>query len=372
VQDNSGRDNDHATDTAEMTVLEVPNLPPIPDAGGDRAVVVGDIITFDGRASRDPDGTIVAYRWDFGNGAGAAGEVARYAYQQPGTYTVTLSVTDDSGRPNASASSTVKVTVEPRPKTPPRPRAELPGAAAMRQALLFDASKSEDVDGNILTYRWDFGDGTTSDVMTETHAYAAPGTYVVRLTVADDSESPEGEASAEYRIVVNDPPHARAGPDQLVTTSAVSFDGTGSFDNDGRIVAYNWSFGDGTSAAGPTPVHVYREPGSYEVTLTVTDDSGTVDDTSTDKLQVVINQPPVADAGPSRLAVPGHDSPRPVGISATARHPISCAPRTSTRSPAAIAPALPCAIIPIRRAIPRPMRSMSWSIRRRSRSQAPT
>jgi hypothetical protein len=84
VQDNSGRENDRAIDTAEVTVVEVPNIAPIADAGGDRAAIAGDIITFHAGASRDPDGTIVAYRWDFGNGAGAAGEVARYALPAAG------------------------------------------------------------------------------------------------------------------------------------------------------------------------------------------------------------------------------------------------------------------------------------------------
>ena len=54
-------------------------------------------------------------------------------------------------------------------------------------------------------------------------------------------------------------------------------------------------------------MHVYRRPGRYEVTLTVTDDSGTIDNVSTDTMKVVINQPPVADAGPPRIAVPGQE-----------------------------------------------------------------
>jgi PKD repeat protein len=307
VQDNSGRDNDRNTDTIEVTVLDVPNVPPIASAGDDRTAVVGEIITFDGSASRDPDGNIVTYRWDFGNGASASGKVARYAYQQTGTYTVTLTVTDDSGRVNATSSSTVKVTIEPKPNAPPRSRADVPAAAAIQQALVLDASRSDDSDGNIITYQWDFGDGSTSSLMAPTHAYAAPGIYTATLTVEDDSSAPNAKASSQYRIVVNDPPRANAGPDQTVTDSQVAFDGRGSFDSDGRIVDYAWSFGDGQAGSGPTPVHVYRQPGRYEVTLTVTDDSGTIDNVGTDKMTVVINEPPVADAGRPRIAVPGEE-----------------------------------------------------------------
>src|SRR5262249_19580023 len=159
------------------------------------------------------------------------------------------------------------------------------------QALLFDASRSDDADGNVVTYRWDFGDGSSSSQMAPTHAYAAPGTYVATLMVGDDSGQPNSLASSRHRIVVNDPPGAKAGPDQIVTDSQVTFDGRGSYDNDGRIVDYAWSFGDGTTGSGATPVHVYRDPGRYEVTLTVTDDSGTIDNVASDKMTVVINQP---------------------------------------------------------------------------------
>jgi chitodextrinase len=47
-----------------------------------------------------------------------------------------------------------------------------------------------------------------------------------------------------------------------------------SFDGDGRIAAWHWDFGDGTASADPNPVHAYAAPGTYQVTLTVTDDSG--------------------------------------------------------------------------------------------------
>lgn len=62
---------------------------------------VGEEITFDASSSYDPDGTIVKYEWDFGNGNSAEGEVVTYAYTQAGTYNVTLTVTDNDGLANA-------------------------------------------------------------------------------------------------------------------------------------------------------------------------------------------------------------------------------------------------------------------------------
>ena len=127
------------------------------------------------------------------------------------------------------------------------------------------------------------------------------------LTVIDDSGTSSNTRSASALIVVNAPPVAKAGPDQLVTSSEVRFDGSGSSDPDGTIASYAWDFGDGTTGSGPKPVHVYRKAGTYLVRLTVTDDSGTIRSSASDTLHVVVNQAPVADAGPDQLAAPGQE-----------------------------------------------------------------
>jgi len=60
----------------------------------------------------------------------------------------------------------------------------------------------------------------------------------------------------------------------VATGESVTFDGTGSSDSDGSIAAYDWTFGDGTTASGATVSHAYDSAGTYDVTLTVTDDDG--------------------------------------------------------------------------------------------------
>jgi PKD repeat protein len=61
----------------------------------------------------------------------------------------------------------------------------------------------------------------------------------------------------------------------------VVFDGTGSSDPDGTIVAWDWDFGDGNFGTGETPTHTYAADGDFTVTLTVTDDAGTTDSAMT-------------------------------------------------------------------------------------------
>jgi PKD repeat protein len=73
------------------------NFDPEADAGGAQGVIVGGPIAFDAGASFDIDGTIASYAWDFGDGATASGATAAHAYAETGTYTATLTVTDDKG-----------------------------------------------------------------------------------------------------------------------------------------------------------------------------------------------------------------------------------------------------------------------------------
>ncbi len=79
------------------------NQPPVADAGDSRNVGVGELRLFDGSSSFDPDGTIVSYAWDFGDGSTATGPIVSHSYAQIGTYTAVLIVTDDDGLTGVAA-----------------------------------------------------------------------------------------------------------------------------------------------------------------------------------------------------------------------------------------------------------------------------
>jgi chitodextrinase len=83
----------------------------------------------------------------------------------------------------------------------------------------------------------------------------------------------------------NLPPTTDAGgPYSGTMSDVISFDGSGSSDSDGTIVQYDWNFGDGNTASGINPTHTYSADGSYTVSLTVTDDKGATDSSSTTSL----------------------------------------------------------------------------------------
>ncbi len=72
------------------------------------------------------------------------------------------------------------------------------------ELITFDASPSEDPDGVLVSVAWDFGDGSTSDLIETTHAYMAPGEYEVKLVVKDDAEA-ESVARGKVTVMPADP-----------------------------------------------------------------------------------------------------------------------------------------------------------------------
>jgi PKD repeat protein len=176
----------------------------------------------------------------------------------------------------------------------------------------FDATASEDLDGTILTYDWDFGDGNTGSGLLAQNTYAVAGPYTVTLTVTDD----DGDSDTETATVTATDPPPNQPPTAAFTSTVddltVTFDATDSEDLDGTIVTYDWDFGDGLSGAGITTPHTYAEAGDYTVTLTVTDDDGDFD-TETTVVTALAPPPEIAADTFERTVVNGLGTTDPGG-----------------------------------------------------------
>jgi len=173
------------TDTTTATVTAVPNQPPhasftISPASPE----VDETVNFDASSSSDPDGTIVNYAWNFGDGTTGTGITASHSYSSAGTYTVTLTVTNNDGLTDTATRDVTVIPLVDPDATSPEPDAGNDMRVEAGSIVTFDASESRDNVG-IVSYEWDFGDGTTGTGITATHTYTQPGTYTVTLTVED-------------------------------------------------------------------------------------------------------------------------------------------------------------------------------------------
>ena len=174
-----------------ITVNEV-NVAPVLAAIGNKTVTEMALLAFTATATdADIPANALAFSLDAGAPAGAsitAGGVFNWTpteAQGPGTYPITVRVTDD-GTPSMSDFETIQVTVN-EVNSAPTADADGPYAGSVNGIINFDGSGSSDPDGDVLTYDWTFGDGNTATGVTPTNSYSAVGTYDVTLRVTDPS-----------------------------------------------------------------------------------------------------------------------------------------------------------------------------------------
>jgi PKD repeat protein len=226
--------------------------------------------------SRDEDGSINGWSWNFGDGSGTATtKDPTHAFPSAGTYAVTLTVTDNSGGTDG-ASANVTVQAAPPPSAGNQPPTAALTVDCRELKCRFSSRGSDDFDGRIDRTLWDFGDGSQSADRNPDYEYASAGSYTVTLAVTDD----DGATNAVSQLVtVTGPPPSpeNQAPRPEFTFRCdelkCDFDDQSS-DSDGKIQSRLWSFGDGGTSDEGRPKHEYAGPGTYQVTLTVTDDDG--------------------------------------------------------------------------------------------------
>jgi PKD repeat protein len=210
-------------------------------------------------------GEITASTWTFGDGAETVSAEASHLFATAGTYTVTLSVVDADGLTGTSAKTVIA-------EAPVPPVASMTLTCTYLVCSFADASTAGS--GDVTSRTWSFGDGTTGTLAGGTHAFAAGGTYTVTLTVADSNDL----TSTTTRTVTVEPPNvAPTAAFVPVCTDLMCTFTDASTDGDGRIVSWSWGgswSGDAVLSNAGSFSYTFAMPGTYVVTLVVTDDDG--------------------------------------------------------------------------------------------------
>ena len=243
-------------------IVDVPSVEPVADISTspgldeEENAIVGQVplsVGFNASGSTDGDDNIIEYEWDF-DADGViddTGISTIYVFQEEGTYATRLIVTDADGNEDIA---TVMVTVESQGLEAAFSATPVSGEIPLE--VDFDASGSSYPDGEIVAYKWDFGDGTSEYVggAEIEYEYDSIGTFDVVLTVV---ASDGAEDSTTIQITVRPvtltscfEPNVYQGPAPLVVTFNPSCSA-------GSVQDYFWDFGDGDKSYDNKPTHTY-------------------------------------------------------------------------------------------------------------------
>jgi PKD repeat protein len=284
-------DNLGATASKSATIaVSGANQPPIAAISATPgAAYAPATISVSAAGSSDPDGTIAGSVISFGDGTSASGLTASHKYSSPGVYTLTATVTDNSG---ASSTATTSVTVK-APEVIVSSPAD--GSFLPSQVHVIASGFS----GFPVTAMQIYVDGTivysVNSANLDATISVASGPHTLLVKGWDNAGR---NFSKQLSVTINKPPVAALSLSSasVLVGGSISASAAASSDPDGTIASTFISFGDGSSASAVSASHQYKVAGTYTVKATVTDNMGA---SSTASATVVVKSPFVTITSPT-------------------------------------------------------------------------
>ncbi|PWR71786.1 hypothetical protein DLD82_12970 [Methanospirillum stamsii] len=307
------------------------------------------VITF----SDSSTGIIDHYEWSFGDGESSSDKNPVHIYTNPGVYTISLLISGTGGTDKKTRIGYIKISepvdspdkqeqevitrpdtvVDPDIKTPDNIENDLPTVQNQDNlqtegltnitSVKAEFSVSNPVGlaplevmcndssiGNPDTWRWDFGDGSTSAAQSPIHIYQNPGIYTLSLTIG----STDGTDTIQKPDLITVIEPVSASFSAEVTEGKAPLKVQFYEQNKGVILKRLWNFGDGTNSNEENPIHVFENPGKYEVTLEVSGSHN--EDTITRPSYIIVN-PDIPISTPLPTPVPSSDNQPSVQIEET-------------------------------------------------------
>ncbi len=161
------------------------NESPIAIAESERLVEVNQLLRFDGSKSYDPNGEVINYSWDFGDGTFKEGIIVSHSFNESGKYRVTLTVKDETNIINNSAKHELLVEVN----SPPKGKIELPEYDFVGIPVVISGKNINDFDGKVESIIWSIGEFTDSSSLNLEHIFESPGKYNIMCEIIDDKNA---------------------------------------------------------------------------------------------------------------------------------------------------------------------------------------
>jgi hypothetical protein len=263
---------------------------------------VGEMVTFDGRDSTDPDDedTVEEYFFEYGDGSSSGwvttGTVT-HSYSSASTYQSRLRVRDNHGlESDGWVTVSVTVTSGSSNREPTAVLTVNTNAPERGDDVTFDGSSSFDTDGVVAQYLFNYGDGANSGWVTTAtvkHAYSKEGVFTATLKVRDDEGAESGQDTVQISVVdTNEAPTASItsiDPNPAMVGDEITFVGTGS-DDDGTIEAYEWKSSMDNVFGDAATVTATLQQGTHTVSFRVKDDDDAWSDEVTQTVTVKANK----------------------------------------------------------------------------------
>lgn len=294
VTDDAG--NQSSADSLRVVVQD--DVTPTAVVRGPASILLGQSLTVTGDRSFDSGGTITEYRWTLDALPPVITSTPSTTFPATslplGQHTVQLVVVDDSG--NQSSPDALLVTVVQPDTERPTAVLDAPGTVAFGVPFTLDGSRSFDVGGRIVEYRWTVG--SNAPVVTTTNTFVVntplpPGTHVMQLVVVDDSGNQSTSDAVSVRVTDGAPTAVITAPATAPFGRSFSVSGSRSFDLEGPIVRYTWTVDALSPVVTTTPdFTVTVDPaaplalGAHTIQLVVRDASG--NDSAPDVVHVIV------------------------------------------------------------------------------------
>ena len=306
---NDGASNSICNEASDSKTIRV-NAQPYAEINGPRIHGRNVESKFIVKNDFDSDGDQFLYTW---NGPGIVGSnkgrSVLVKHDEAGSYQISLTVNDQTGTTNAAYSTMV----EYRVNADPVPAFALADQAAPEDIIQLSSTNTMDPDSKNLSYHWSVSNGVQFDTSNVSLAFKIPGDYTVTLKV-DDGEGVENSVQSYSRAIhINAPPVPNITAVDHSTSARQIISAEKSFDDDQKVLSYNWNFGDGNTGSGKSMVHVFQKSGRYTITLTVNDGQKQSNSLQSTTHVLVINKYPTA-----RFSIPALWEPeKPLPVNGT-------------------------------------------------------